>query len=138
MKFRVEELKILENRAWTWSVRPGQPTLGSGVLSLNRHAGKFSDVSADEMKDMTELVGAIEGTLKAAFDHQIMNYLMLMMVDHHVHYHVIPRYGAVRTFAGREWVDNGWPALPVIADNQHQDDPGILHLIQEKLKPGIV
>lgn len=138
VKFRVEELKILENRAWTWSVRPGQPTLGSGVLSLNRHAGKFSDVSADEMKDMTELVGAIEGTLKAAFDHQIMNYLMLMMVDHHVHYHVIPRYGAVRTFAGREWVDNGWPALPVIADNQHQDDPGILHLIQEKLKPGIV
>ena len=64
--------------------------------------------------------------------------LMLMMVDHHVHYHVIPRYASVRTFAGREWVDNGWPAVPVIADNQHQDDPGILHLIQEKLKPGIV
>ena len=137
-KFRVEELKVLENRSWTWSVRPGQPTLGAGVLSLNRHAGKFSEVTEDELKDLAELVGAIEGTIKAAFDHQIMNYLMLMMVDHHVHYHVIPRYDGIRTFAGREWVDNGWPALPVIADAQHADDPNLLHHIQEKLKPGIV
>jgi diadenosine tetraphosphate (Ap4A) HIT family hydrolase len=137
-KFRVEELEIMHNRSWTWSVRPGQPTLGAGVLSLNRHAGKFSEVSADEMKDLAELVGAVEGTVKAAFDHAIMNYLMLMMVDHHVHYHVIPRYQAVRTFAGREWVDSGWPALPVLADNQYQDDPETLLFIQEKLKPGIV
>ena len=63
---------------------------------------------------------------------------MLMMVDHHVHYHVIPRYEGIRTFAGREWVDNGWPALPVIGDAQHADDPELLHHIQEKLKPGIV
>lgn len=137
-KFRVEELKVLENRSWTWSVRPGQSTLGSGILSLNRHAGTLSEVSEAEFKDLAELVGAIEGTIKAAFDHRIMNYLMLMMVDHHVHYHVIPRYDGVRTFAGREWVDNGWPALPVLADAQHADDPELLHHIQEKLKPGIV
>ena len=56
-KFRVEELKILENRSWTWSVRPGQPTLGAGILSLNRHAGKFSDVTGEEMKDLADLVG---------------------------------------------------------------------------------
>ena len=128
----------MHNRSWTWSVRPGQPTLGAGVLSLNRHAGKFSEVTEDEMKDLAELVDAVEGTIKTAFDHAIMNYLMLMMVDHHVHYHVIPRYEAVRTFAGRDWVDNGWPALPVLADNQHQDDPETLLFIQEKLKPGIV
>jgi diadenosine tetraphosphate (Ap4A) HIT family hydrolase len=137
-KFRVEDLKVLENRSWTWSVRPGQPTLGAGILSLNRHAGKFSDVSAEEMTGLAEMAGAVEGTIKAAFDHNIMNYLMLMMVDHHVHYHVIPRYAGTRSFAGREWVDNGWPALPVIGDSQHTDDPGLLHHIQEKLKPGIV
>ena len=137
-KFRVEDLKVLENHSWTWSVRPGQPTLGSGILSLNRHATKFSEVSEEEMKELTELVRAIEGTIKAAFDHQIMNYLMLMMVDHHVHYHVIPRYEGARTFAGREWVDNGWPALPVIADSQHADDPKLLHHIQEELRPVIV
>ena len=133
-KFRVEELIVLENRSWSWSVRPGQPTLGAGVLSLNRHAGKLSEVSAEEMQDLAELVGALEGTIKSAFDHAIMNYLMLMMVDHHVHYHVIPRYDTTRTFAGREWVDKGWPALPLIADSQHADDPGLLHLIREKLE----
>jgi diadenosine tetraphosphate (Ap4A) HIT family hydrolase len=132
-KFRVEELKVLENHSWSWSVRPGQPTLGAGILSLNRHAGKFSDVTGEEMKDLADLVGTLEGAIKRAFGHNIMNYLMLMMVDHHVHYHVIPRYQGTRSFAGREWVDNGWPALPVLGDNQHPDDPGLLHLIQEKL-----
>ena len=76
-KFRVEELNVLENRSWSWSVRPGQPTLGAGILSLNRHAGKFSDVTAEEMKGLAELVGALEGAVKTAFDHAIMNYLML-------------------------------------------------------------
>ena len=132
-KFRVEELKVLENRSWTWSVRPGQPTLGAGILSLNRYAGKFSDVTGEEMKDLAELVGSLEGAIKLAFDHNIMNYLMLMMVDHHVHYHVIPRYQGTRSFAGREWVDNGWPTLPVLGDSQHPDDPDLLHLIQEEL-----
>jgi len=132
-KFRVEDMKILENRSWTWSVRPGQPTLGAGILSLNRHAGKFSDVSAEEMKDLAEMIGTLEGTIKRAFDHAIMNYLMLMMVDHHVHYHVIPRYEGTRSFGGREWVDNGWPALPVLGDSQHPDDPELLQLIREKL-----
>lgn len=133
-KFRVEELKVLENRSWTWSVRPGQPTLGAGILSLNRHAGKFSDVTGEEMKDLAELVGTLEGAIKRAFDHAIMNYLMLMMVDHHVHYHVIPRYEETRSFAGKEWVDNGWPALPLIGDTQHADDPGLLQVIQDRLK----
>ena len=133
-KFRVEELIVLENRSWSWSVRPGQPTLGAGILSLNRHAGKFSYVTGEEMKDLAELVGTLEEAIERAFDHNIMNYLMLMMVDHHVHYHVIPRYEETRSFAGKEWVDNGWPALPLIGDIQHADDPGLLHVIQDRLK----
>jgi len=110
-KFRVEELKILENRSWSWSVRPGQPTLGAGILSLNRHAGIFSEVTAEEMQDLAAMVGTLEGAVMASFDHAIMNYLMLMMVDQHVHYHVIPRYEGARTFAGREWADNGYASV---------------------------
>ena len=133
-KFRVEELKVMGNSSWTWSVRPGQPTLGAGILSLNRYALKLSDVTGEEMKDLADLIRVMEGTIQAAFDHNIMNYLMLMMVDHHVHYHVIPRYEEIRSFAGKEWVDNGWPALPLIGDIQHADDPGLLHVIQDRLK----
>lgn len=133
-KFRVEELKVLENRSWTWSVRPGQPTLGAGILSLNRYAPKLSDVTGEEMQDLAELVGILEGAIGTAFHHDIMNYLMLMMVDHHVHYHVVPRYETTQEFAGREWVDNGWPALPVLGDSQHADEPELLRAIREKLK----
>jgi len=136
-KFRVDELKVLENPSWTWSVRPGQPTLGSCILSLNRHAETFSDVTEDEMIDLAGLVSHLENAIRLAFDHRIMNYLMLMMVDHHVHYHVVPRYEGTREFAGHDWVDNGWPALPVLADSQHADDPDVLLQIREELKSGL-
>jgi diadenosine tetraphosphate (Ap4A) HIT family hydrolase len=134
IKFRVVELMVLENRSWTWSVRPAQPTLGAGVLSLNRYALKLSDVTQEEFSDLAEMIPLVEKRVSTAFNHNIMNYLMLMMVDHHVHYHVIPRYDADRTFSDRQWVDNGWPALPVLADAQHADEPGLLGEIQEKLK----
>jgi diadenosine tetraphosphate (Ap4A) HIT family hydrolase len=132
-KFRVEELKVMKNSSWTWSVRPGQPTLGAGILSLNRYALKLSDVAGEEMQDLADLVRVVETTIQAAFGHNIMNYLMLMMVDHHVHYHVIPRYEETRSFARKEWVDNGWPALPLIGDSQHADDPGLLQVIRDRL-----
>lgn len=132
-KFRVDELTVFKNDSWTWSVRPGQPTLGSGIISLNRYALRFSDVTSSEMADLADLISQLEKSVKSVFDHNIMNYLMLMMVDHHVHYHVVPRYDGSRQFAGLEWVDNGWPALPVLPDNQHSDQPNILSSIKEAL-----
>lgn len=133
-KFRTEELLVLRNDAWTWSVRPAQPTLGSGVLSLNRHALRMSDVSEKEMGQLHDATARIESALKEAFNHQIVNYLALMMVDHHVHFHVIPRYDSTRDFASRQWLDNGWPAVPVLGDSQHKDDPELLGRIRDQLR----
>jgi diadenosine tetraphosphate (Ap4A) HIT family hydrolase len=132
-KFRVADLRVFSNGAWTWSVRPEQPTLGAGIISLNRFALHLSDVTAEEMYQLSELIIILEKTIKGVFNHNIMNYLMLMMVDHHVHYHVIPRYDGTRQFAGLEWVDNGWPALPVMPDSQHRSQEGVLQSIQEVL-----
>jgi len=42
----------------------------------------------------------------------IINYLMLMMVDPDVHFHVIPRYASVRQHAGVQYADAGWPGPP--------------------------
>lgn len=132
-KFRVNELTVIKNEAWTWSVRPNQPTLGSGIISLNRYALHLAEVIPDEMAKLGELIAIAERTIKIAFNHNIMNYLMLMMVDHHVHYHVIPRYDGSRLFSGLEWIDNGWPALPVMSDSQHKGQENVLQLIQEAL-----
>lgn len=136
-KFRTEELAVYRNDAWTWSVRPAQPTLGSGVLSLNRLAPSLADVTADEMALLADAVAKIEMAVGRAFEHQIMNYLALMMVDHHVHYHVVPRYDRPTDYGGRQWVDNGWPAFPVLSDAQHDDDASLLGDIQEALRANV-
>lgn len=132
-KFKVKEYEVLKTRSWTWSVRPAQPTLGSGVISLNRYALHLSDVTPEEMKELATLIQKLEATTKSVFNHDIMNYLMLMMVDHHVHYHVVPRYDGVRSFAGLDWVDNGWPALPVLGDSQHKSHERVLLEIKNTL-----
>ena len=46
------------------------------------------------------------------FGFERINYLMLMMVDPDVHFHVLPRYGSARTFAGVTFEDAGWPGPP--------------------------
>ncbi|MBL8396751.1 MAG: HIT family protein [Candidatus Accumulibacter sp.] len=131
-KFRVDELMVFNTPAWSWSVRPSQPTLGASVISLNRHAASFSEVSAAEMSELAEVVARLETALKTAFAYDRINYLMLMMVDHQVHFHVIPRYETSRQFAGLEWGDSGWPSFPALADCQHQE--ATLPLIRDALK----
>ncbi|OFX82829.1 MAG: hypothetical protein A2X00_06230 [Bacteroidetes bacterium GWE2_32_14] len=138
LKFKVDEFTVFKNDSWTWSIRPAQPTLGSGILSLNRYALHLSDVSLDEMKDLGKIIQIIERTMKQVFDYEIMNYLMLMMVDHHVHYHVIPRYSKKKIFANLEWEDNGWPAIPALGKNQHMDKPEIHKNLLQILKENLV
>lgn len=133
-KFRVAELLILETEFWAWSVRPTQPTLGSGIIALKRHAPRLSEVTADEMSDLAGLVHQAESRLSRCFRPQIMNYLMLMMVDRHVHFHALPRYDGARDFAGRRWVDDGWPALPAFGEAQHSDAPEMLFAVQHALQ----
>lgn len=133
-KFRVDELMIFNTPAWSWSVRPLQPTLGAGVISLNRHAASFSEVNAVEMSELAEVVARAEKALKTAFAYDRINYLMLMMVDHQVHFHVIPRYAASRQFAGLEWDDPGWPAFPALTEQQHDRRTDVLALIHQELQ----
>lgn len=116
-KFRVDELAIHRTKHWTWSVRPVHSTLGAGVLSLNRPCEAMGDLSAEEAADLSDMCRTIENTLREFSSPSRMNYVMLMMVDPHLHFHVLPRYPEPQEFDGREWVDNGWPALPGLGDN---------------------
>ncbi len=43
---------------------------------------------------------------------------MLMMVDPHVHFHVIPRYDGDRAWDGVEFADAGWPGPPDLKSGQ--------------------
>ena len=117
-KFKVNEYKIYESEHWVWSLRPVQATLGAGVLSLKRECPVFSELNQEEFADLDNMIKVIEKTLKTTFNYDIMNYLMLMMVDKQVHYHVIPRYERTIDFAGTSWKDSGWPGVPNLAGEE--------------------
>lgn len=113
-KFKVNDLLIAETQYWRWSLRPLQCTLGAGILSLKRPAESMSELTPAEGEDLITLIKIIEPTLKKAFDMEKMNYIMLMMVDYHIHYHVIPRYSCDKLFDGMNFKDLGWPKPPVL------------------------
>lgn len=111
-KFKIKELKIYETDYWIWSLRPSQTTLGSGILSLKRECPTFGELDEEEYSDLNNIIKVIEKTLKKIFNYDIMNYLMLMMVDKQVHYHVIPRYEKEVIQFKKNWKDENWPGLP--------------------------
>lgn len=133
-KFKVDEYTVARTTSWTWSVRPLQATIGAGVLSANRYVERFSDLSAEEGADMLDMVQTIESTLAATFTYDKMNYLMLMMVDPHVHFHVIPRYGRVVEFGAQQWTDGGWPGPPSLGDNADLSTPEVLAAVRDALR----
>lgn len=121
-KFKVNEYKLYESDHWVWSLRPHQVTLGSGILSLKRECLAFSELEAEEFADLKNITKVIESSLKKSFDYDVMNYLMLMMFDRHVHYHVIPRYEKLVEALGESWIDENWPAIPALLGDPMPED----------------
>lgn len=117
-KFKIKELLIYESEYWVWSLRPVQATLGASVLSLKRECQVFSELNKEEFSDLDNIIKIIERTLNKAFEYDVINYLMLMMVDKYVHYHVIPRYKRTIDFGGLTWKDVGWPGIPNLAGGE--------------------
>ena len=97
---------------WLVLARPAQPTLGSLVLAAKSEATAFGELPAEAHAGLKQATAAIEAALGRAVGYAKLNYLMLMMVDPHVHFHVVPRYEGVREWNGHEFVDVGWPKVP--------------------------
>jgi diadenosine tetraphosphate (Ap4A) HIT family hydrolase len=103
---------ICEFEHWVVLARPAQPTLGSLVLAAKSEATAFGELPREAHAELKQATSAIEAALREAVGYARLNYLMLMMVDPHVHFHVIPRYEGAREWNGREFVDVGWPRVP--------------------------
>jgi diadenosine tetraphosphate (Ap4A) HIT family hydrolase len=103
-------LKELEH--WMILLRPAQPTLGSLVLAARSDATAYHQLPREAFVEQADAVALIERVLADFCRYDRINYLMLMMVDPHVHFHVIPRYSEARTWNGIEFADSGWPAVP--------------------------
>ncbi len=112
LKFGYPDTLIAEYPEWFVLLRPQQVTAGALVLAHSGDVQAFSDLPAAAFAGLEHAIRDIERNLKALVQYERINYLMLMMVDPHVHFHVIPRYAGSRTIAGIEVSDHGWPRTP--------------------------
>ena len=111
-KFGYPATLIKEYDHWVVLLRPRQSTLGALVLACKDEAETFSAITLQAFTELKEITAAIEQHLKECFAYDKVNYLMLMMVDSDVHFHVLPRYAGPRTFEQKEFIDPGWPGPP--------------------------
>ena len=132
-KFGFPESLVRDFEHWVVLLRPAQVTLGSLVLCAKSEADGFGALEPGAFAELAEIVPAIERALKAFSDYERINYLMLMMVDRQVHFHIFPRYAGSRTFDASLFPDAGWPGPPDLKSAVALDF-NILHSMQVALK----
>lgn len=106
---------------WVVALRPEQPTAGSVVVICRQPVQSFGAVDAAGMTELGEIVSQTEAMLRRAVDYAKINWMMLMMVDPDVHFHVIPRYDGQRSLAGVTVGDAGWPGPPALGTVERPD-----------------
>ena len=111
-KFGAPHTIIYQYQHWSILLRPVQLTLGSIVLVAHDPASAFSELSQASFTELHKITAHLESALGRAFAYDKLNYLMLMMVDLDVHFHVIPRYAKPKKFGNIEFTDPGWPSAP--------------------------
>ena len=112
LKFGYPDSTIKRYTHWVVLLRPAQVTLGSLVLASTSEALAFGDLPDGAHAELRVVTTEIERALSQAIDYERINYLMLMMVDPHVHFHVIPRYEGGRSGGGLTRDDAAWPGPP--------------------------
>ena len=124
-KFRLDTLTLRTSPHWRLSLRPGQVTLGSMVISAagptSGAATAFGELGEEAGGELVRMMGEAE-TIGRALGAARMNFLALMLQDPIVHLHVLPRYAAPVTFSGREWVDADWPRPTTLTPQELSED----------------
>lgn len=116
-KFNYPLTLLRDYTHWVVLLRPNQITLGSLILALKTDSESLADVSAEAFLELSIITNEIENTLKSHFDFDKINYLLYMMIDKHVHFHIIPRYSKNKFFNGIEFEDIYWPNPPKMSEH---------------------
>ena len=111
-KFGYPATLLREYRHWVLLLRPAQVTAGSMILAAKSEATAYGDLPEAAFTEQATVVVDVELLLKNTINPDKINYLMLMMVDPHVHFHIFPRYQGSRSIVGLVLTDHGWPGPP--------------------------
>ena len=124
-KFGYPATLVREYRHWVLLVRPAQVTAGSLILAAKGDATAYGDLPTDAFTEQGSIVIELEQKLREIIKLDRINYLMLMMADPHVHFHIFPRYRGTRSFAGLVLTDHGWPGPPDLKSAVELDSAAI-------------
>lgn len=130
-KFGYPATLIKEFDHWVVLLRPAQVTLGSLILAAKSDATAYANLPPEAFAEQAVVIGAIENALKAFTSYERINYLMLMMVDPNVHFHVIPRYSEARSWGEIELPDQGWPGPPKLDSTTTLSESQIKSLVSD-------
>ena len=111
-KFGFPETLLREFNHWVVLLRPAQVTLGSLVIAAKSDVTAFGELPVDAFTELGKVVASSESAVRTFSGFEKINYLMLMMVDPNVHFHVIPRYSKPRSWGDLSFPDQGWPGAP--------------------------
>lgn len=132
-KFGYPASLVAEFEHWVVLVRPVQVTLGSLVLASKSDTTAYGDLPAEAFAEQGRIVAQIEQALTDFCSYERINYLMLMMVDPTVHFHVFPRYAGTRHWEGNDFADAAWPGPPDLKSGIHLTDEHV-RFIAESLR----
>ena len=135
-KFGYPHSLVAELDHWMILLRPAQVTLGSLVLAAKGDSTAYSTLPQEAFAEQGVAIARIERTLAGFCQYEKINYLMLMMVDPHVHSHVIPRYSGHRNWRGMVFPDAGWPGPPQLGSAVALT-PEQIETLANELKSGI-
>jgi len=128
IKFNYPSSLLEEYEHWYLLLRPEQVTIGSLILISKLGETRFSEIKSPAFNELQKIIKEIEQTLQSSFSYQKINYLMLMMEDPEVHYHVIPRYSEDKSFNNFIFKDNGWKGMPDFKNYNHAPKEVLVHL----------
>jgi diadenosine tetraphosphate (Ap4A) HIT family hydrolase len=132
-KFGHPATLIAEYAHWLVQIRPAQATLGALVLICKDEADSFSRISQGAFAELGPVTADIETALTRFNPYERLNWLMLMMVDRDVHFHVIPRYSVTQRFADTQFPDPAWPGPPDLG-HAVKPDPELLQKLVTAMK----
>ena len=133
LKFGYPDTLVEELDHWVILLRPAQVTLGSLVLAARSDATAYSELPDAAFAEQALAVRKIETALRRFSSYERINYLMLMMVDPNVHFHIFPRYSKPRVWKEIAFPDDGWPGPPQLKSAVALQ-PGQVDSMREELK----
>ena len=101
----VQPSPLAEDDHWIIALNENQATLGRVYFVLKRHETDVAALTAAEQASLWGWVSKTRRALGVLFEPDHFNYMFLMNVVAHAHFHIYPRYREPRTFGGVEFTD---------------------------------